>query len=362
MKQGHCAGTDRLWNGLYFKTFLYILIHMKENIHILVNIYKWFTTTWERVVFLDFLSDLRKWIIDTSKIPEKNHLRPYIDEFTEDIKEWFQDITLKEFFSEMKDIISNDDIPQDMDSWICVINKDRQYFSKELKKELIILEKEELENIYDLRKILLQNFCKHGIIEIYEIKNEELKNLHKQYLDEISKENEKKRRTLLSIENIGDKYARAHLQRLQIDFWAERVQKIFEYYLNDIQMVNYLCKKDDVEELYSLITWKEQEKPYVEFFPNEGILKYKWKKSKPFKKGDRPHRMLSYIFTQDRDIGIEKQDIYFAMEETDSIDLFYKNRDTINTTKNAINRRFRDDFSTKEKFLVFEGSLLYRKK
>lgn len=335
---------------------------MKGNIQKLADIYKWLTNKWEEVVFVDFLSDLKKWILDPSKAWKTNHLSPYIDESVEEIREWLKDPKLQKFFGEMRNILLKDGLPQESDSWIFILNKERQFFSKEVKKEFVILEENELNNIYDLRRILLQNFCNHNLIQIYEAKNERLQKFYSEYLDEISEENEKNRRVLTSIENIEDKDTRAYFKRIQTDFWAERFQKVFEHYINDIEIINYFCNKEDVEELYSLVTWKEKEKKYVEFFPNEGILEYRWKKSKPFKKGDRPYRMLCYIFKQDRDIGVEKQDIYFAMEDTDNPQLFSKNRGVINTTKNSINRRFKYDFQTKEKFLVFEGGLLYRKK
>ena len=335
---------------------------MKENIQKLADIYKSLTNKWEEVVFVDFLSDLRKWILDPSKAWKTNHLSPYIDESIEEIREWFKDPKLQKFFGEMRNILLKDGLPQDGDSWIFILNKERQFFSKEVKKEFVILEKNELGNIYDFRRILLQNFCNHKLVQIYEAKNERLQKFYSEYLDEISEENEKNRRVLTSIENIENKDIRAYFKRIQTDFWAERFQEVFERYINDIELINYFCNKEDVEELYSLVTWKEEEKKYVEFFPSEGILKYEWKKSKPFKKGDNPYKMLCYIFGQDKDIGIDKQEIYFAMEDTNSTELFYENIDKINATKNAINRRFRDDFQTKEKFLVFDRGLLYRKK
>jgi len=334
---------------------------MNKNIQTLVEMYQGLSE-WEQILFIDFLSDLRKWIIDPSKTQKKTHLSPYFDESIQEIKEWLQDKKLQKFFEEMREIMSQEDIPTDKNSWIFILNKERQFFPKEVKKHYVILEKEELENIYDFRKIILKGFVKYEFIEIYVSKNKKLQDFFTDYINEITELNDKNRRVLASVENIKDDHSRNHLKLLQTDFWTERVQKVFEYFFNDIEIINYFCDKKDLEDLYCLITWKEVEKDYVEFFPNEAILKYKWKKSKPFKKEKDPYKMLSYIFEQDRDIGIEKQDIYFAMEETNSTELFYENIEKINALKTTVNRKFKSDFQTKENFLVFKGSLLYRKK
>lgn len=334
---------------------------MKVDIKTLIKVYNG-SNEIQKLLFLDVLNDLIKWVFQF-KEAKKTPYSIYIEKLAQDTVKNMNFESIKEyqtFINDLNNFIHTWTNVNGKNVWIFNVTKPRNLLSKEIKVYYHQIWEEELEEIQSYRKLLLNNFIAYWAIEIFTSKNDEYNKMCKDFEKSITKINEKNRKVLIWISKIKDPATRNYLQRLEVDYWIEKVNKWFEHLFNDIELENYLTHKKDLELLYNKITGKEIQKEYTEFLPKEWILRYNWK-SITFELDKNPYLLLKILFqNKDKNIWIDKVDLYKYIENTDSIQLYYKNKNIINDLKNWINRRFKNEFHTNKLFLRFKNWALYR--
>jgi hypothetical protein len=270
---------------------------MKTDFNTLLEVYN-NSKEKEKLIFLDVLNDLIKWVFElkkAKKTPQSIYIEPFFKEITKDLN--FQSVQeYKTFMKELKDFIYEWIDIKWRRSWIFNITKERSLLSKEIKSYYQIIWKEELEEIQDTRKLLLNNFIEYWFIEIFVSKNEEYHKICKDFEKTILKINEKNRKVYIWLWNIKDKTTRNFLERIQIDYWVEKINKWFEFIFNDLETVNYLTHKKDLESLKHRIHFKENSSDYdkttwILYYSKKDI--HKFKKTKSINKG---HELCKIVF------------------------------------------------------------------
>lgn len=334
---------------------------MKPDFDYIIEIYT-NASEKEKLIFIDVINDLIIWIPIISKakkIPQSIE----IEEIATDTIKEMNIKSVKEFnnfVKDFKDFIYKWTDIKDKQSWVFNITKSRIQLPKIIKEYYFQIWDDELDEIQDYRILFLKNLVECWFIEIFVSKNKEYHKLCEDYMNTITKLDNRNKRVFIWLNNIKDSYTRNRIEKIQIDYWVDEVKKMFETIFNDIKIKSYLCKKENLELLYSKITWKKTVKEYTEFFSKEWLLRYKWKDIL-FNIDEKPFLMLKYIFkNEDKEIWIDKIDLFKYIENTDSIELYYKNKHTLNDLKNWINRRFKNEFKTKKLFLRFKNSALYK--
>lgn len=315
----------------------------------------------EKIVFTEALSDLVKWII----VPQKAKLNPqsiFLEDMTKSTINELKFESIKEyndFINEIKKIIYEWIDTTDKNSWLFVITKMRSKLWKETKDFYDTIWIEELDEIYFLRKLFLKNLEKYGFIEIFLSKNKEFQNVCDDFINIISEIDEKNKRKLRALENISDPFIRNQITNISYDYWVERIKRTFDFILNDLEIENFLCKKEEIEKLYTQITgnkiinWKQ-----TEFNKITWILSYDNKEMK-VKMNDNPYKILEYLFKSKKNDWVDLIDIYKYIEWVHDTEKFYKNEKKLRSSVSHINREFERKFKLK-KFLVYKDKALYK--
>ena len=273
----------------------------------------------EKLIFLDVLNDLIKWIFElkkAKKIPQSI----YIEELTKDIEKDMNFKNIEEFNTfrvSMRDFVYKWIDIKNRQAWTLNLKKERILLSKEIKKYYIILEKEELKEIHNYRTLLLNNFIKYWLIEIFISKNEDYHKLCKDFEKSISERDEKNKKTLMSLSNIKDKTIRKYLEKVEIDYWVEELKKSFDYILNDLELKNYLCYKKNLELLKLRINFKEHSADYDKI---NWILYYSKKEIHKFKKTkviNKVKELCKIVFTYPKITSIDFNEVNYLYNDID---------------------------------------------
>lgn len=315
----------------------------------------------EKIVFTEALSDLLKWII----VPQKAKLIPqslFLEDMTKSAMNELKFKSIKEyndFIYEIKKIIYEGIDTTDKNSWLFVITKMRSRLWKETKDFYDTIWDEELDEVHYLRKLLLKNLEKYGVIEIFLSKNKEFQEVCDDFINTISEIDEKNKRRLRALENISDPFIRNRMTNISYDYWVDRIKRAFDFILNDLEIENFLCKKEELEKLYTQITGnKISNWVQAEFNKVIGIIRYDNKEMK-VKVNWVPYKIIEYIFKSKSNDWIDLIDIYKYIEWVDDTTKFYKNEKKLRSSISNINRQFEKKI-WKKKFLVYKDGALYK--
>lgn len=320
----------------------------------------------EKLIFIDVLNDLIKWIFKSrkaKKIPQSI----YIEELAKDsIKEMnFESIReYNNFIVNLKDFIYKWVDIENRKIWIFNVNKWTPLIPKNIKKYYHQVWEEELEIIHQYRKLFLINLEKYWFIEIFISKNEKLNKLCEDFLNTITELDNKNRKIYIWLGNIKDVSVRRHFERLQIDYWVEKIKKQIEYLFNDMELENYLCTEENLIKLYEKITWEKIHKDYVEFnFVNDYIiLTYKWKELE-FEKWHIPYMILEKVLPAKQEEWIEIEKLFKHIYWLEYFHRDHRNElSKIRSAVSWINRRFVKIHWKTEKLLSFKDNALIRVK
>lgn len=338
---------------------------MKADFNSIIEIYN-NSRDIEKLIYVDVINDLIKWIPKyrkAKKIPQSL----YIEDMAKDFDKQMNFQSVKEYVSFMKDlrefIFKWIDI-KDRKSWMFNITKWTSLIPKNIKEHYHFIWEEELEVIHQSRKLFLKNLEHYWFIEIYVSKNEEYNKICEEAYNTITELDNKNRRIYIWLSNIKDPFTRKYFERLQTDWWVNKVKKQLEYIFNDLELENYLCKEENLIKLYEKVTWEKIHKDYVEYiFVNDFIiLTYKWKELE-FEKWNMRYKVLEKVLPAKKEDWIEIEQLFKHIYNLDYFHRKHKNElSKIRSTVSWINRRFRERYWKTEKLLSFKNQALIRVK
>jgi len=286
----------------------------------------------------------------------------YIEEISKDTLKDMNFSSVKEYHSfldNLRDFIYGDTDIWNRRCWIFNVNKERTLLSREIKTHYQMIWKEELENIHDSRTLFLKNLERYGFIEIFVSKNKEYQDICNDFMNTITKLDEKNKRVMIWLSNIKDKNSRRYLQRLEVDFWIDKVKKWVEYLFNDLKLENYLCHEVDIRELYELLSWKTLPKKTSNavHIENEIFIEYN-KASISFQEWDKPYTILSEVFRSDNKWKISLWDLFPKLYwEEYKYSKHWVEKKQISNSISWINRRFKK-ISRWKNLLQFKGNII----
>ncbi len=315
----------------------------------------------EKIVFTEALSDLLKWII----VPQKAKLIPqslFLEDMTKSAMNELKFESIKEyndFMNEIKKIIYEGYDTTNKNFWIYVVTKSRSRLWKETKNFYDQIWEDELDEVHYLRKLLLKTLEKYGFIEIFLSKNTEFQKVCEDFIDAISELDEKNRRKLRALENIKDSHMRTQITNISYDYWVEKIKRAFDFILNELEMEHILCKKEEIEKLYTQVTGKRISTWIQSIFNKiSWVVSYDNKEMK-VKVNWVPYKIIEYIFKSKSNDWIDLIDIYKYIEWVDDTTKFYKNEKKLRSSISNINRQFEKKI-WKKKFLVYKDGALYK--
>lgn len=333
---------------------------MKPDFKTIIEIYNNSQES-EKLIFIDVVNDLIKGIpkpMKAKKIPQSI----YLEEIAKDTVKDMNFTSVKEyhlFLDDIKNFIYWDKDVTGRISWIFNLKKERTLLSREIKTYYQIIGAEELDIIHDSRIVFLKNLERYNFIEIFVSKNEQFQEICDEFMDTITKLDDKNKRVLIWLSNIKDKSSRNYLQRLEVDFWIDKVKKWVEYLFNDLQLENYLCVQKDIEDLYESLSWKKlpiltTKAVYV--WDNISI-EYNFDRV-DFWEGTKPHKILSELFKSDNKWKVELWDIFPILYWEDYQYVNHKQeKRQISNSIAWINRRFKE-ISNWKKLLQFKDNVI----
>lgn len=321
------------------------------------------STEIQKLVFIDTLGDLIKWIIipntsPSKKIPESMYIDPMIKDFTSGFLKDANFKSIQEynnFAIEVRKFLF-----WERDLWtrkcgLFIITKDKTKLPKNIKEYYGIIGKDELDEIYHNRKLFFRNLINEKIIEIFHSENEEFNSICDEFIESISKIDEKNKRTLQNLTKIKDPIFRNYITRLNMDFWAESIKIQFEKFFNEMELESFFWDKEELNNLFHILSWKTMElKQEFSFNENSRELIYGWIKPHVFKNGKNRHIIIQMAFEIEKSKPIDFVDVIEKIEGLNVSDIkdFDIKKKNLNTTILEINELIEKKYKVKEFFRV----------
>ncbi len=312
----------------------------------------------QKIIIIDVIEDLLRLVNHNRpiKTPEMILIQPMIDDLSICITQ-----SSKEIQEELWKIFQESIYPlEDWESIVTFIyQKDRIHYSSKIRSYFMGIGDHEQKEIWNLRKMIIQNFLSYKIIRKVDVSDSPLSKLFQWYDNETIIRDKNNKVIEIKKELIFDKNDES-FNFLESTFWEDEIEKALYAFIN-LEWDTFVFIRDDLNQLLETITGESILK-VMSYSPNNHRL-YFWNDYLTFKKWDLPSQILEEIFKeQDISIWITYEELYKNTEEISELWKDYYNG-WLERYKNSIkwiNRRIRCSFPEISTFLESRKTAIYR--